>query len=195
MCLKLYLPKDSLLSIDHGPDSHKLWGHVCDGEEDRERRSHTSGCSQNVWLCCMWQEGYELSTHMPFYEVLRFWQHLSQQLKVFWHFVLAGKSRSLKLMAGKNRISMSAKNRCKNEHVCRDKSDLPLPGLSAWTALSVYSAYFPKGTLTKKLSSSEFPAQCYLCSILPGKHCLRAHLHQRRIIFSVLFAAFQGCLG
>lgn len=30
MCLKLYLPKDSLLSIDQGPGSHKLWEHVCD---------------------------------------------------------------------------------------------------------------------------------------------------------------------
>lgn len=29
MCLKLYLPKDSLLSIDQGPGSHKLWEHVC----------------------------------------------------------------------------------------------------------------------------------------------------------------------
>lgn len=29
MCLKLYLPKDSLLSIDQGPGSHKLWEHAC----------------------------------------------------------------------------------------------------------------------------------------------------------------------
>lgn len=29
MCLKLYLPKDSPLSIDQGPGSHKLWEHVC----------------------------------------------------------------------------------------------------------------------------------------------------------------------
>lgn len=48
MCLKLYLPKDSLLSIDQGPDSHKLWGHVCDWEEDRERGSRTPGCSRTV---------------------------------------------------------------------------------------------------------------------------------------------------
>lgn len=48
MCLKLYLPKDSLLSIDQGPDSHKLWGHVCDWEEDRECGSRTPGCSRTV---------------------------------------------------------------------------------------------------------------------------------------------------
>lgn len=32
---------------------------------------------------------------------------------------------------------------------CLDKWDLPLPALSAWAALSVYSAYFPNGTVKK----------------------------------------------
>lgn len=36
MCLKLYLPKDSLLSIDQGPGSHKLWEHACGRERERE---------------------------------------------------------------------------------------------------------------------------------------------------------------
>lgn len=36
MCLKLYLPKDSLLSIDQGPGSHKLWEHVCEREKETE---------------------------------------------------------------------------------------------------------------------------------------------------------------
>lgn len=36
MCLKLYLPKDSLLSIDQGPGSHKLWEHVRAWAVERE---------------------------------------------------------------------------------------------------------------------------------------------------------------
>lgn len=75
---------------------------------------------------------------------------LSQQLKVSWHFVLAGKSSYVKINSREKWNINERRRRCKNEHVRRDKSDLPLPGLSAWTALSVYSAYFPKGTLTKK---------------------------------------------
>lgn len=55
MCLKLYLPKDSLLSIDQGPDSHKLWGHVCDWEEDRasEPDAWLESAGANVWPRCV----------------------------------------------------------------------------------------------------------------------------------------------
>lgn len=38
MCLKLYLPKDSLLSIDQEPGSHKLWEHVCVREGETEKK-------------------------------------------------------------------------------------------------------------------------------------------------------------
>lgn len=78
MCLKLYLPKDSLLSIDQGPDSHKLWGHVCDWEEDRERRSRTPGWSRPAQtygrVACDRKDMSSVpsrAAHMPFYEVLR----------------------------------------------------------------------------------------------------------------------------
>lgn len=48
MCLKLYLPKDSLLSIDQGPGSHKLWEHVCVREEETESKGAKIACEWEI---------------------------------------------------------------------------------------------------------------------------------------------------
>lgn len=156
------------------------------------------GRRERIWRCTWWV-GYEPSTHfrpahMPFYEVLLLWQHLSQQLTVSWHFILAGKSNYTETNGRKKWNVNERQPWCKNELVrtqsgrakCRDKSDLPLPALSACPALSVYSAYFPNGTVTKDSASLSSPHRAISVASCLG-NIVYAPIYTREELFSLCY--------
>lgn len=106
----------------------------------------------------------------------------------------------LKLMAervnerqrwSKNELVRTRSGRSK----CRDKSDLPLPVLSARTALSVYSAYFPNGTVTKDSAGLSSPHRAISVASRLG-NVVYAPIYTREELFSLCYLQHsRGLIG
>lgn len=78
---------------------------------------------------------------------------------------------------------------------CRDKSGLLLPALSARTALSVYSAYFPNGTVTKDSAGLSSPHRAISVASCLG-NIVYAPIYTREELFSLCYLQHsRGLIG
>lgn len=107
---------------------------------------------------------------------------------------------TLKLMAGRSGMSMSGNadelvRTRSGRSKCRDKSGLLLPALSARTALSVYSAYFPNGTVTKDSAGLSSPHRAISVASCLG-NIVYAPIYTREELFSLCYLQHsRGLIG